>query len=129
MSENNRFEYNYTAVNNEERKEVENIKSRYLSVDSSDNLSELRKLDKKAKFAPRLATASAVTVGVLTFGGGMAITLELQKYAAGVAVSAVGIVIMVLSYFIHGFFTKRSKKKYGRQILELSEKILRANKE
>ncbi len=125
MSDNDRFEFNYTALNTEERKEVESIKSRYLSDDASEKMAELRRLDKKAKFAPRLATAVSATVGVLTFGGGLAVTLELQKYAAGVAVSAVGIVIMVLTYFINGFFTKRSKKKYAKQILELSEEILR----
>lgn len=123
--ENKEFNYTYTAPSETERKEIASIRKRYQLPETESKLERLRRLDARVK---RSANIVALTVGIfgcLLFGAGMSCTLELTEYfVLGVVLSVVGIVPIVLAYPLYNFVLKRSKKKYGDEILRLSEELL-----
>ncbi len=128
--ENKRFSYTYAAPTCEERKEVESIQKQYLPPEQKPQkkLERLRKLDARVK---KGAVYSALTVGIvgtLLFGLGLSLVLEFGKYALGIVFAAVGLIPTVGAYFVYESVLQRNKKKYGREILKLSEEILNEEK-
>lgn len=120
-----KFEFSYSAPTEDEREEVERIRARYTERGGREKkLARLRALDKKVNLA---ATGVSITLGIfgiLIFGGGMALTLSYGQYVWGIALSAIGILPMATAYPAFVFMLRRGKKKYGDEILRLSEEIL-----
>ena len=54
----------------------------------------------------------------------MSLTLSFGSYAAGIALAALGIVPIALAYPVFNRLLRRGKKKYGAEILRLSEELL-----
>ena len=124
-----KFTYIYSAPTQSERREIENIKSRYEKKEKSESkLERLKRLDGKVKKVPLIIAIIIGVAGCLIFGTGMTLALEWRMYAAGVAVGAVGAVIMIADVFLHKFLAKKFKEKYGAEILQLSEEILKGEK-
>ncbi len=126
MSE-NKFRYVYRAPTVEERKEIDSIRKQYAEGEEVSKIDRLRSLHARVK---RSATAVALTVGIvgcLTFGLGLATVLEWGKTAAGVLVAAVGCLPMGAAYPLYKRTLGRNKKKYGKEILRLSEELLAEN--
>ena len=125
-----KFEYTYVAPTESERRVAEEIRNRYLpQKKSEDKFTKLKELDEKVKNPP---TAWALVLGVagtLIFGLGMAMVLEWSLIFWGIVVSAVGLIPVALAYPVYCWVLKRGKKKYGAQILKLSEEILNRIKE
>lgn len=125
MSDDQRFQFTYSAPTAEERRQIEGIRSEYLAAgEYRDKLTELRQLDKRAKRPASAAALSLGVVGILVFGLGMSMLLSFNMFAAGVVVSAVGLVAMGLAYPVHALLLRRGKAKYGPHILKLSEELL-----
>ena len=121
-----KFEYKYSAPTMEERREIDSIRSQYLPKDKSlTKIDQLRYLDNKVKSIPLIYSLSFGIVGILTFGLGLTFFLEWVNYwYAGIPISIVGVVLMLLAYPIFTKLTKRYKEKYGKQIIELSNELL-----
>ena len=130
MSEkNDKFQYTYAAPTEEERREIESIRKDFLPPEkNSDKLARLRKLNDRVKNAAMITSLSMGVIGILLFGLGMSLCLVWQNYAAGVIVAALGIAPMAAATPVYNAVLRRGKKKYGEEILRLSEELLHEHK-
>ncbi len=96
-------------------------------------LDALRKLDAKVK---RPATVFAYIFGSISaiiMGAGMSlvmtdiadiINMNGNSMAFGIIIGIIGLIMAVLNYPMHKAILNSRKKKYGAEILELSEKLI-----
>lgn len=121
---NNKFEYTYAAPTERERREIESIRKAYLPDEAGEKLRRLRKLNARVRNTAMCVSLTLGVAGVLLFGAGMSLTLSFGRYAAGIALAALGIVPIALAYPVFNRLLRRGKKKYGAEILRLSEELL-----
>ncbi|MGN0822456.1 MAG: hypothetical protein ACI4NG_01655 [Candidatus Gallimonas sp.] len=127
MAENRNFKYTYRAPTEEERREIEAIRREYSAPESgADKLDELRRLDERVKRLPKIVGLSCGIVGVLVFGLGMSLALVWERLVGGAVASALGAAISACGYSLYKLTLKRNQKKYGKQILALTEELLNA---
>lgn len=119
-----KFRYSYAAPTQEERREIESIRARYRTDAHAEDLARLRLLDGRVRRIPMLWALLLGIVGVLLFGLGMAMVLEWEQLAGGIAVSAAGILPMAFAAPVHALAAARAQKKYGAEILRLSDALL-----
>lgn len=121
-----KFEYNYTAPQLEERKEIESIRNQYIPKDEFTILFEkLRTLDNKVKNIPVAVSISLGVIGLLLFGTAMSFFLEITEYwYLGIPFSIIGIITMIFAYPSFVFLNKKLKEKYKDEIIEISNKLL-----
>ena len=119
-----KFNYTYSAPTETERKEIENIKKRYETPTGESKIERLRRLDAKVKNGATIAALAVGIIGCLIFGAGMALAIEFEKLVIGIIVSAVGIAPIVAAYPVYSFVFNKNKKKYGAEILKLSQELL-----
>ena len=120
----NKFRYTYSAPTEEERREIDGIRRAYRPEEEKTGLDKLRALDKKVRRPAALSAAILGVVGGLTFGGGMALTLEGGQIAAGIALSLVGIAAAAIAFPVRRAVLRRGKRKYGAEIVRLSDELL-----
>lgn len=125
----NKFEYTYRALDDNQRRVISSIKSQYdVNLETPPSAyEEIVRLDKRVKNIAMAFSISIGVIGALIFGLGLAMVLEWEIYIWGILVSLLGSVPCALAAPVHIFLIKKGKKKYGKRILELSEKLL--NKE
>ncbi|MBQ8583820.1 MAG: hypothetical protein IJ488_04320 [Clostridia bacterium] len=126
MSEqNNRFEYKYSALSSEERLEIESIRRRYLKDGSGEGRTqELKRLDFYVRSFPVAIAITVGVIGILLFGLGLTLVLELNKTVLGIILGAVGVLVLAPANLIYKRLTAFQKKKYGQRILDISEELL-----
>ena len=110
---------------------AQKIRAQYMEKTNSE-LDELRKLDAKVKrpanvFAYVFGSISAVIMGagmslVMTDIGAM-VGIE-NSMLFGIVIGVVGLAMAVLTYPIYNGILNSRKKKYGAEILKLSDKIM-----
>ena len=124
MSE--KFEFNYTAPTDAEKREIESIRRNYVDTPESvgDVLQRLRYLDNKVKNPPVMWGLVLGILGIMIFGLGLSMILEWRIIFWGVLVSLLGIVPIALAYPVYKKVYDKGKTKYKDEILELSEKLL-----
>ncbi len=123
--ENKPFRYVYTAPTEAERKEIASIRKQYDETEQAGSkLDYLRALDKRVRNVPKAWAITLGTVGCLTFGLGLAMVLEWSLTLAGVGVALVGGLVMGGAYPLHSLLLKGRKRRYGEEILRLSEELL-----
>lgn len=128
MNNSDKFDYTYSAPTENERREIEDIRKLYDAPPKAESdLENLRKLNKKVTNPPKIVAAVMCVFGVLIFGLGMTCVLEWTLYLWGVLISFAGAGVLGATYPVYRAILKRNKEKYGRQIIELSDKLL--NKE
>lgn len=125
---NDKFEYTYAAPTERERREIESIRKAYLPDEAGEKLRRLRKLNARGRNTAMCVSLTLGVAGVLLFGAGMSLTLSFGRYAAGIALAALGIVPIALAYPVFNRLLRRGKKKYGAEILRLSEELLHGRK-
>lgn len=129
-NEENKFEYTYTAPTEKERREVENLRKRYLPEEKkTDKLMRLRKLDESVKTPPKVAALTLGIVGTLTFGLGLTMILEWSLIVWGAIVAMGGILPLALAYPLYKWLFKKLQDKHREEILKLSEEILNEEKD
>lgn len=122
------FSFSYSALTDKERKEINAIRNKYAPTsDASKSIETLRALNKRVHSVPIAMAITFGTIGTLIFGLGMAMVLEWSITLYGILVSATGLIPTALAYPVYKSSLKKMKKKYGKQILELSESILKNN--
>lgn len=125
----NKFEFTYKAPTESERRTIEAIKSQYEEKPRTEGAYEkLIRLDKKVKNVPTIVALIVGILGTLIFGLGLTMVLEWHIYVWGVLVSLVGAVPVALAPILHTQLLKRGKKKHAKEILILSEQILKNQK-
>ncbi len=121
----NQFNFKYTAPTEEERKEIDSIRSRYApKTQKEDKLERLRRLDELVKSVPTVWALVLGVLGVLIFGLGLAMILEWNIYVWGIAVMVIGSVPMAIAYPVYKKLLTKYKDRYGEEILRLSEELL-----
>lgn len=127
------FTFAYSAPTEEERREIESIRSQYLPSGSAESkLEQLRKLNKRVHSVPKAAAVALGIAGLLMFGGGLSLSLE-QPFgwalAAGIAISVCGIAVMACAKPLYSALLKRAKKKYGDTVIKLTSELLGEEKD
>lgn len=122
----NKFEYTYRALDENQRRIVSSIKSQYdvKSETPAGAYEEIVRLDKRVKNTAMALSISIGVIGILIFGLGLAMVLEWELYLWGVVVSLLGTIPCALAMPVYRLLIKRGKRKYGKRILELSKKLL-----
>lgn len=120
-----KFAYSYAAPTEKERKEIASIRRQYQpQTNTEGKLERLRALDKRVKDSATITALCFGIVGCLIFGGGMALTLEVGNLLFGIPVSLIGMIPMILAYPMYHKVLRYSKKKYGEEIIKLSDELL-----
>lgn len=121
----NQFNYTYSAPTEEERKEIDSIRRKYAPQEQTETkIQRLRRLDKLVKTTANIWAYCLGIVGCLVFGVGLTMVLEWNIVLWGVIVSIVGAIPMAITYPVHKFVLNKYKKRYGDEILKLSNEIL-----
>lgn len=119
------FHYTYSAPTVQERREIESIRRQYLPADEKDvKIERLRKLNGKVKNTPMIVALALGIAGTLVFGLGLCMILEWSLWIGGVTVGVVGLLPVAAAYPVYRLLLRRRKKKYGAEILKLSEELL-----
>lgn len=126
----NKFVYNYSAPTEDERREIEAIRGQFVPVASKeDNLTKLRRLNKQVNNPPKIFAYCFGIIALLIFGFGMTMTLQWALYVWGCVVGVIGLALMGVTYPIYKKLLSRNKKRYGQEIIDLSNELLDENKE
>jgi glycogen synthase len=110
-----------------EKKQVEKIKEQYVANEGSKTkMEELKALHKRVKLPARIFGYVFGTIGSLVLGTGMCLAMEVigDLMALGIVVGVVGIGLVSLTYPIYKKILKSRKKKYAKQIVGLSDRLL-----
>ena len=126
--ENNTFSYNYSATRN---KEVESIRRKYLPEEESE-LERLKRLDAKVKRPANVFAYTFGSISAVVMGAGMSLVMTdigatigiTGALVPGIAIGALGLGMALLTYPIYKGILNARKKKYGAEILRLSDKIM-----
>lgn len=131
MENKDKFTYTYSAPTEKERSEIESIRRQYKTPEEKGEgkLERLRSLHSRITRSATAASLATGIVGLLIFGLGMSLVLEFGQIAIGIVVSAVGVVPIALAYPIYSRIINNGKKKYGEEIIRLSDELLGEEKE
>ena len=97
------------------------------TVVQETKLEKLRRLNRQVTSAATMIALILGVVGVLIFGGGMSLVLVKGIWIWGVLLGAVGAMVFGVAYPVYRWVFNRNKKKYGAEILQLSEELLRGD--
>ena len=124
----NTFQYTYDAKENQE---VQRIRQKYLPHEQTD-LEKLKALDAKVKKVPNAFAYTYGSISAIVMGAGMSLTMtDIGTYlglagsmAPGIGIGLVVMALALITYPIYCCLLDARKKKYGPQILELSQQIM-----
>ena len=124
MNQETTFIYNYSA---KENKEIQDIRSKYLPREES-KLEELKRLDYTVQNSGMIESLCAGIGGVLIFGLGLCLAMQVIGSGAlttvlGVLLGIVGMVSMIVAYPIYRKVFTNAKTKYAPRILELTAEL------
>ena len=110
-------------------KKVKQINSEYSQKGVEESKYEkLVALDKKAKKPARIFSYSFGILGALVLGTGMSVSMGVflpsLGMTVGIIVGLAGIAIVGVNYPLYKSIAKRSKKKYEKEIISLSDELL-----
>ena len=122
MSNDNKFEYTYSAKRQEE---IEAIKKKYLPKE--DKMEQLRELDRSVERPGTVIGIAFGIIGTLLLGIGMCCTMVwAEKYfVLGIIVGVLGIGLIAAAYPVFKKVTQKRREKLAPQILALSEELLK----
>ena len=120
------FNFTYTAPSQEERREIESIRRQYTNqpIENENKFERLKKLDGLVRNTATVWALVLGIIGTLIFGLGFSMVLEWNIVLWGIVVCAVGAIPIAIAYPVYLLVFKKLKKKYGEEILKLSEELL-----
>ena len=122
---NDQFNYKYTAPTEEERRVIDSIRRQYSEQKEAETKYErIKRLDTTVKNTATIVSLCLGVVGCLIFGLGLTMILEWSVWAWGIALCVVGCVPMALAYPTYKAVLSKGKRKYGEEILRLSNELL-----
>ena len=110
---------------------VRKIRTEYVEKEATE-LDELRKLDAKVKRPVNIFAYIFGSIGAIIMGAGMSLVMtEIgsmigveETMVPGVVIGVIGMVMALVNYPIYKRILAGRKKKYGAEILALSDKIM-----
>lgn len=121
----NKFSYRYSAPTKDERREIEDIKRRYVIENKGkSDFDKLKELDAKVKNPPLILSLTLGICGTLLFGLGLTMVLEWKMLLAGIIIMFVACVPVAAAYPVYNVFLKKNKEKYSDEIIKLSDNLL-----
>ncbi len=125
---NNQFNFKYTALSQEERKEIDSIRRQYVPQEKTESkLERLRRLDGLVKNTAIIWSLMLGVVGTLVLGLGLTMILEWSIWLWGIVLMALGSVPVAIAYPVYKWVLQKYKNRYGEEILRLSEELLNEN--
>lgn len=128
MSTETKFAYTYSAKENQE---VLEIRKRYQTRETSD-LGTLKALDAKVRRPANVFAYTYGSVSAIIMGAGMSLVMTeigailglTATMVPGIAIGVVGMGMALTTYPIYKGILNARKKKFGPEILKLTEKIM-----
>jgi len=125
MENNDKFTYTYSAPTEAERREIEGIRRQYVAEDREVSKADrLRSLHSAVVGKATAVSLALGVVGMLVFGGGMALALEFDMLLLGIVLAIIGSIPIALAYPIYKRLYASGKRKYGDEIIRLSDELL-----
>ena len=111
---------------------VEKIRTQYTEKEHT-SLDALKELDAKVKRPANVLAYTLGSVGAIIMGSGMSLimtdigaTLGMEEVMIpGIIVGIIGMLISIFNYSLYKTFLGSRRKKYGKEILALSETIMK----
>lgn len=123
-----RITMDYTVRNDKEKREVERIKAQYEPRKTS-KLDELKSLNNSVNNPPVIISLIIGIISTLIFGYGLTLILVWDMLYYGIAVMLFALPFMLIAYPIYRIILKAKKKKYGADIINLSNELLNSEAE
>ena len=113
---------------------AQKIRTQYMEKQSTE-LDELRALDAKVKRPANVFSYIFGSVSAIIMGAGMSLVMTdigsiigiESAMIPGIAIGVVGMAMSLINYPIYKGILNSRKKKYGAEIIKLSEKIINNN--
>lgn len=120
-------------MNYNQEKTVEKIRNQYTEKQYT-KIDALRDLDKKIKRPANVFAYIFGSVSAIVMGCGMSLIMTdigsiiklTNVYPVGIVVGVIGLALAVLNYPIYKRILNSRKKKYGKEILKLTDEITSA---
>lgn len=116
---------------------VQKIRTQYTEKENTQ-LDELRALDKKVKKPANVFAYVFGTIGALVMGTGMCLSMDVieagtyfgitvgeNMMVPGIVIGLIGIFMVVINYPIYNKILASRRNKYAKQVIELSDKIMK----
>ena len=131
MTENNKFEYNYSAS---QQAEIKKIREKYSApTEAEDKMARLRRLDASVTKTANAVSLALGIVGALVLGLGMSLCMtdlgkilgsyENMSMVIGIVIGVVGGVIASLAYPVYNVIVKKKREKLAPEILRLADEL------
>ena len=102
---------------------AEAIRKKYMERGTT-KFDRLQALDTEVK-TPGIVTASIIgIIGALVMGAGMSNVMVWNNMTIGLALGIPGLLMVCLAWPVYKMITVHRKKKYAKQIMELSDEII-----
>lgn len=115
-----------TVLEEKEVKEIKKMRERYGEREEDSSLEKLKKKDKKVRLPAEIFAYTFGIIGALVLGVGMCMAMEVigGLFVPGIVIGVVGIAMVCVNYFIYKAILSSRKKKYAKEILEMSSALL-----
>ena len=117
---------------NDQQFMAQKIRAQYMEKQSSE-LDELRELDSKVKRPANVFAYVFGSISAIIMGCGMSLVMtdiadiigmDADPMISGIVIGIVGMLMAIVNYPMYKGILNSRKKKYGAEILKLSEKIM-----
>ncbi len=111
----------------QENEKVVKIQAQYMPKEKT-KLDELKALDSKVRRPAEIFAYTFGSVGSLVLGTGMCLAMKIigSLMPLGIVIGLAGIAMVSANYYIYKKLLASRKRKYAKQIFELSNEILGA---
>ena len=133
MTENNKFEYTYSA---KEQAELKRIREKYTpTTETEDKMERLRRLDASVTNTAMAVAIAFGVVGTLILGLGMSLVMtKISEFlglsgsmamVVGIVIGIAGSILASLAYPIYNAIVKAKRKKLAPEIIRLTDELLK----
>ncbi len=137
-SENNGFNYTYSA---KEQAELKKIREKYLADTKPtelDKMAQIKMLDASVTKGATISSLCVGIIGALIMGFGMSLIMSDLKeilgshtdmaMILGIIIGLVGMVAVLVAYPLYQYISERKRKKIAPEILRLTEELMNEGK-
>lgn len=112
----------------QEKQYAQQVRAEYAPGSEEEGKREqLKKLDRAARRPAEIFAYTFGIVGALVLGVGMCLAMEVigSMMPLGIVIGVVGIAMVTANYFLYRAILRSRKKKYAKEIVSLSDELLK----
>lgn len=112
----------------QEKQYAQQVRAEYApGSEEEGKLEQLKKLDRAARRPAEIFAYTFGIVGALVLGVGMCLAMEVigSMMPLGIVIGVVGIAMVTANYFLYRAILRSRKKKYAKEIVSLSDELLK----